>query len=68
MRSACEDLGGEQRGPGDLDFCFRAGPLAPVEGLDREPDDELIGRNLALSGSLLNAIPLLSGDPDVLLQ
>ena len=64
---ACDGLGGEQRGPGDLDFGFGTGPFAPVEGLDCELDDELIGRDLALSGSVFDASPLLGRDPDVLL-
>lgn len=33
--------------------------MAPVEGMEGEPGDELIGRDLALAGGLLNANPLL---------
>jgi len=59
---ACEDLGGEQRRPCHLDLGFGAGPFAPFEGIDCEFHDELIGRNLPLSGRLLDVIPMLGGD------
>lgn len=52
--------------PGDLYLGVRAGPIAPVEGHDRELDDDLIGRKVGLSGGLLDAIPMLGGDLDVL--
>ena len=58
---AREGLGGEQRGPGDFDFSLSAGPFAPIEGLDRDLDDELVGRNVMLAGGVLDAIPLSTG-------
>lgn len=59
---ACEDLSGEQRRPCHLDFGFGTGPFAPVEGIDCEFYDELMGRTLPLSGRLLDAMPILGGD------
>ena len=58
---------GHVRGPGDLDFGFGAGLFAAVEGPDGELDDELIGRELTLSGSVFDGSSLLGGDPGVLL-
>ena len=65
--AAGEGLRCEQRGAGDAGFGLAARPFAAVERLDCELDDELIGRDLALSGSVFDASPLLGGDPDVLL-
>ena len=65
---ACDRLRGDQRGPGDGNFGRDAGPCAAVEGFNREVDEELIGRDAALAGSVFDALPLLGREPDVLLQ
>ena len=61
-------LGGEQRGPCDLDLCLGARPFATVEGLHCELDDEPVRRNVPLLRGVFDTIPLPGRDPDVLLQ
>ena len=48
-------------------FGLGTGPFAAVEGFQGEFDEELIGGNPAIAG-LFDALPLLGGDADVLLD
>ena len=51
-----------------MDLGLGAGPLAAVEGLHGELDEDLVGRCAALFGGLLDALPLLGSDASVLLD
>ena len=51
-----------------MDFGLGARPLAAVERLDGELEEELVGRCAALVGGRFDALPLLWGDADVLLE
>ena len=51
-----------------MDFRLGVGPLAAVERLQGELDEELVGGSAALVGGLFDALPLLGGDADVFLD
>ena len=51
-----------------IDLGPGAGPFAAVEGLDGELDEELVGRDFELLGGHFDALPLLRGEADVLLD
>ena len=63
-----DGLGGEQRGARDAHFHLGAGPFAAVEGLHGEVDEDLVGGMRGALGGLFESLPLLGGDPDMLVQ
>ena len=59
-------LRSEQAGAHHDDFQIGSRPLTAVEGVDRELDEELVWRDVALQSGVFQAFPVFGFDADVL--